>query len=155
ARPGSAAAVDRALVRREEQRHVVVVATRLEHDRRLDLLEEAAVDVEDEPVLARSKGLSLGQIGNAAVLVRLLKRDQLLSAEEPYLDARAGPAQLGVEDMGRDHVRNLPWPARRLRAPRGSDRLEPVTAVAPAAATGRGARGRSRPRPPVRGGRRG
>src|SRR5581483_6527838 len=102
----SGAAVDRALVGREEQRHVVVAAP-VDRDRHLDLLEEAGLDVEDEAVFARSEGLSLGQVRNAPVLVRLLERDQLVAAEEADPDPRPRLAGLRVEDVRRDHGRHL------------------------------------------------
>ena len=92
---------------------VVVVRVR-DRNRQLDLLEEAALDVEDEPVLARLE--LLGELRDASILVGLLKRDEVATTIEADFHSGRGLAELGVEDVSRDHGANLPAWTRWCRA---------------------------------------
>src|SRR5207249_5014204 len=71
-----------------------------------DLLEEAAVGVEDDAVDARLERRRR-ELGDAAVLVGLLLGDQLLVPVEADREARSGPSLPRVEDVSRDHELNF------------------------------------------------
>jgi len=77
-----------------------------DRDADLDLLEEATVGAEDEPVDTR---LERGrrELGDPAVLVGLLLGDQLLAAVQADLEAGSGLSLLRVEDVRRDHALNF------------------------------------------------
>jgi hypothetical protein len=93
---------------------VVMVVNVRDRDRQLDLLEEASLNVEDEPVLAGLE--TFRKLRDAAVVVGLLERDEVLAAKEPDLHAGCRLTELGVEDVGRDHWTNLLAWSRWCRA---------------------------------------
>src|SRR5438093_7222831 len=72
----------------------------------LDLLEEAAVGVEDDAVDARFEGCGR-ELDDAAVLVGLLQGELLLAAVEADLETGSRPSLLRVEDVCRDHGLNF------------------------------------------------
>jgi len=77
-----------------------------DRDADLDLLEEATGGAEDDPVDARLERCRR-ELGDPAVLVGLLLRDQLVATVEPDLQACSGPSVLGVENVRRDHGLNF------------------------------------------------
>ena len=90
---------------------MVVVVNVGDRDRQLDLLEEAALDMEDEPVLARLE--SLRELRDASVLVGLLERDEVLGRD------RGRPSSL-------PQARQARCRGRGSRSWRESSRLDPM-----------------------------
>src|SRR5207245_1934941 len=86
-------------------RDVVAVVHICDRDCQLDLLEEPALDVEHQAILTRLK--IAGELRDASVVIGLLQGDELLAAEEAYLHTRGRLAQLGVQNVCRDHEANL------------------------------------------------
>src|SRR5439155_17476200 len=115
ARARSAAAVARARIRGEEERHVVVTRDVVNDDLELDAPEERRGRVEDEPV-GRALERPGREFRDPAVLVRHVGGEQLVPAVELDANAACRLSVLRVEDMGRDHSANLTACRRCSRA---------------------------------------
>src|SRR4029078_2242557 len=102
----SGGGADLARVRGEQEWHVGVLVRVGDRDADLDLLEEATGGAEDDPVDARLERRRR-ELGDPAVLVGLLLRDQLVATVEADLQACSGPSVLGVENVRRDHGLNF------------------------------------------------
>ena len=79
----------------------------------LNAAEERRRRMEHEPVDA---GLDVGEVANAAVGVRIARREELVAAVKLDAHTDGGAAAGSVEDVRRDHDANLPAWTRWWRA---------------------------------------